>query len=789
MFKFAVLQNDDLMGILYLEVPYRYKFTRRFKIDDWFIVKPYDQGVMNKDDSILARVIITYVANCKLAPDTAYEEEVVEYRGSSPKKEFKAKMRELSKNFDKHEKEGFPHLEEVERKIKARRRKNVEGSVERASDGDNLTTKNLNLSAMKKPKLKDPKRQRSRDRLKKGENVTPDDLYSYAGKRKGQGNTDISRVNQKMAAEMASLRKELAETRAKLTAMEEGQMTVDNLQLTKQLEKEKQDLNKTRADLLKEYAKKDEALAEKQAQNAREMAQREADVRNQFGQLEEEKRKFQVDIIELKGKVADLNKKTASLQEREDDVQRQLLGFEEREKQLAREKEDLQDYNNELADLKDRLLEEREQIIKDSSENTKDKMDLERQIRELKLEKEKIEKQIEKKQEELRRAENNIALKEEKILKERALLQKDKDEVDDWKSHHVDKLKEVEALRSELEDEKVKLWGERNEMQKGLRQFMHDKHMLDKEIANQKKEIAIAAKELDQEREEIDEERGELQEFYDKLEEMEKNLAARENKLIDDQDSFSRLQKAFFDKLMKQGGHNAIDEEMRNLARELGLDIDEMIKTSKNLDAKRKELERLKEQNSRNYALMRRNSKISRPPSGGASRRASKLFLPGQGGIAGNIDRIGDIYKHKLLIAEYLKKLYDDAMMKTQQEKLDEEYKNVMSMKEDYELTKTIADRALDENRFLKKELQLLKEIIEELKLGGDIDLSQFIAEKQTKGVDTRDLVNLNAIDEVYTTNEASHHNSSYIRASTPEHEVVTRGPSHPGGLSEELKK
>ena len=52
-----------------MEVPYRYKFTRRFKIDDWFVVKPYEQMGQGNDDSILARVVITYNANCKLSED------------------------------------------------------------------------------------------------------------------------------------------------------------------------------------------------------------------------------------------------------------------------------------------------------------------------------------------------------------------------------------------------------------------------------------------------------------------------------------------------------------------------------------------------------------------------------------------------------------------------------------------------------------------------------------------------------------------------------------------------
>lgn len=38
-FKFAILQNgslktdsDEILGVLYLEIPFRYKFTKKFKV-------------------------------------------------------------------------------------------------------------------------------------------------------------------------------------------------------------------------------------------------------------------------------------------------------------------------------------------------------------------------------------------------------------------------------------------------------------------------------------------------------------------------------------------------------------------------------------------------------------------------------------------------------------------------------------------------------------------------------------------------------------------------------------
>jgi hypothetical protein len=68
-FKFAILHQDDLVGILYLEIPYRYKFTKKFKIDDWYQCKPYDKYDMNRGQTIMAKVSINYISNCKLSND------------------------------------------------------------------------------------------------------------------------------------------------------------------------------------------------------------------------------------------------------------------------------------------------------------------------------------------------------------------------------------------------------------------------------------------------------------------------------------------------------------------------------------------------------------------------------------------------------------------------------------------------------------------------------------------------------------------------------------------------
>lgn len=59
--------------------------------------------------------------------------------------------------------------------------------------------------------------------------------------------------------------------------------------------------------------------------------------------------------------------------------------------------------------------------------------------------------------------------------------------------------------------------------------------------------------------------------------------------------------------------------------------------------------------------------------------------------------------------------MYEDALLKSKKEEIEEEFGKLMELKEDHALTKKLADNALSENRVLKKEMDELKEIIKEL--------------------------------------------------------------------------
>lgn len=67
-FKFAVLEDEDLAGFLYLEIPNRYKRVKSFSVDDWFPIKQIfeNKQELYKEENFLARVVLTYKAERKL---------------------------------------------------------------------------------------------------------------------------------------------------------------------------------------------------------------------------------------------------------------------------------------------------------------------------------------------------------------------------------------------------------------------------------------------------------------------------------------------------------------------------------------------------------------------------------------------------------------------------------------------------------------------------------------------------------------------------------------------------
>jgi hypothetical protein len=136
----------------------------------------------------------------------------------SPKKEFLNKMKDLNRSFDEHEKEGFPHLDDVEKKIRNRRRK-ARPDVTMPNDD-----KTRQESPLSKFKISDYSKgggrpvggSKDRSRIARSKDFTPDDLYEKLPKRVAQGKLAVGGMDteangeliQKLSTELVACREE-----------------------------------------------------------------------------------------------------------------------------------------------------------------------------------------------------------------------------------------------------------------------------------------------------------------------------------------------------------------------------------------------------------------------------------------------------------------------------------------------------------------------------------------------------------------------------------------------------
>lgn len=109
-FKFAVTSNKDLLGFLYLEIPQKFKFSKDFRLEDWFPIKQLETDQVDKKN-FMARVSIKYSASRKILNKdllttnlgkTLMKEEMV--------KDMRQKLLNIHKSIDVFQDEGFRHL-------------------------------------------------------------------------------------------------------------------------------------------------------------------------------------------------------------------------------------------------------------------------------------------------------------------------------------------------------------------------------------------------------------------------------------------------------------------------------------------------------------------------------------------------------------------------------------------------------------------------------------------------------------------------------------------------------
>lgn len=464
-----------------IDIPYKYRTQLKFKIEDWFAVKGTDKSDLLSEKVHMAWVVIKYQANCKIA-DTPLKtmNEVEHANQSSSKKNFAGRIRELSKDMKDHSKGGFYHLENVEKQIRDRRRKTATSQLQGTGTISPTKEKPVDLLSKtltnKKQRDLGLSKSRSPGRIDQDRRITPDDLYAYTDKSGNAGqlaNSDA--VNARMAKEYAALQEDLKNVKARCAALEEGQMTVDNLQLAKQLEKEKVDQNKQYLKKIKELQDEADQLAadrkalandRKAHQAFMEKEKSELDaIREQAAKLEKTAadRVIAADKAEEQARAAALaiSKKEAAVNAKEVDIK-------ERENRIA-------EYAAELEELKERLLQEREKALEDSNKRNQSKIEIEQSLKDLEQKKKEFEKKERDLMKELEKRERDIIEKEEKLKRDSQYLETRKSDIEEIKKTLDERTKRLAAQNEANEKEAIELMAGKNKLAADIRQWMADK--------------------------------------------------------------------------------------------------------------------------------------------------------------------------------------------------------------------------------------------------------------------------------------------------------------------------
>jgi ribosomal protein S20 len=248
------------------------------------------------ETNLVARVVINYEANCKLDPkEYGTSADALEFAASA-RNDFMTRMKKITKLAHQGDKENTNFLDEVEKNILNRRRK---GQNADDTNEKNYSSKAL-LATTSRPTIKaNPNRgalSRSTNKLQPlGQTITPDSLYNAYNTEAPASSQKIAATDQlmqRMAQELNLNKQEIKSLSEKLKGLEEGQMTVDNIELAKRLDQERDALNNERMVMLKEYASKVES-AESELQRAeKERLIAEEAILRAKSQLEEQRKKY-----------------------------------------------------------------------------------------------------------------------------------------------------------------------------------------------------------------------------------------------------------------------------------------------------------------------------------------------------------------------------------------------------------------------------------------------------------------------------------------------------------------
>ena len=393
------------------------------------------------------------------------------------------------------------------------------------------------------------------------------------------------------------MRDELGKLRSKVKGLEEGQMTVDNLQLSRLLDKEKDDLKKERANLLKDFAGRNDKLEKDKENLAATAKQKEAEMEKERAALKEKEKNMEDQKKDFEERSKEGLRRLKELDEREKGLNARLKVADEAARKTENEKKQLAEFAEELENLKNNLLEEREKLFQSKSRATNSKADVDQLQKELDFQKKDFEKEKERLQKDLAKQKNDLNLKEDRLEREKDLVAQRLAELEGHKGD-LEKIKKEQGKKNEeLEEANIAAWQERNKVALDIKGFLDDKAKMENDLKWKKRELEDLREEIKDEKKDLEEEKAELERLQQDIEDQKMDLEARERKLIQDREDFSELKRAFIEGIMRTGSYEQMTPEMKKMAKDLGVDIDELMEEAKRIKERKAQLEKLKKQN------------------------------------------------------------------------------------------------------------------------------------------------------------------------------------------------
>ena len=572
-FKFAVTSAGDLLGFIYLEIPQKFKTTKKFKIDDWFPVKhlPSEENEKMIRENFVARVSMEYTGSRKLE-DPKPDQKLPKARMiEEMTKNMKQKIAEIKNEVDQFdEQDEFKHLKVFEKK---------------------LLKKKVNLNSKgqdpKKPiKLVPPENKNVHQQVEcfgrtktlmqetnevKVQALTPAMFYDRTinfSKTK-DNNTESSKL-ENVIKELNFSHNELVNAHQKIMMLEQGKLIVDNEKLKKDMEKLSTELNKDRKEI------------NIKMQDATILLEQETLKTKKYYETETEK--VNARQVESKSAIDDLKAKLAEIENREEKARKDNADFKRREElvvnqekkyiedklYLEAEQKETDDKEMEMSEIKTRMMLERQRVCEETN-----------QLQFLKGDTELCNKQIVNL--------DNILLDEKEsfrkfVDKKSGEIDIVKQEIDEKHKEHDLMVQEFERQQQELEDrnkelldniykhkqELAKFARDKKSFEEELVEFKHDKRAIDKEKEEAIEEVNKDNEYLEEKIKELDQKKAEFEQLSKKMTEYEISLQNQSRVLVEQNQRFIIQQKQFFKKI---NDTNFDSRELKKLAAELDATI------------------------------------------------------------------------------------------------------------------------------------------------------------------------------------------------------------------------